>query len=363
MQPNFPVKQRPSLSPHTPVSAFGLRISTFFRISDFGLRISRQLLPSLLLAFTTLLSTCLASPSPVKIIFDTDVGNDVDDALALSVLHALQSRCECELLAVTITKPDELAGPFVDAMNTFYGRPGIPIGYTHAKLVNDPSKFLLLAEAKDGEQPRYPHHLKRSSDAPEATALLRKILSQQPDQSLVLVQVGYFSNFAALLDTSGDAESPLTGRELVQQKVKLLSVMAGSFKPSGHDLEYNVTQDLPATKKLAKDWPTPVVWSGFEIGIAVPYPAMSIAAEAYCLYNPPPHERPTWDLTSALYAVRPNRGYFSLSSPGRVTVEEDGFTRFTPAPEGRDRFLILNELQIARVKEALVELASQPPCK
>ena len=104
----------------------------------------------------------------------------------------------------------------------------------------------------------------------------------------------------------------------------------------------------------------------------MPYPAISIerdfnyvahhpAAEAYCLYNPPPHERPTWDLTAALYAVLPDRGYFDLSPPGRVTVEADGFTKFTPQANGRDRFLILKENQIARVKEALVELASQPP--
>jgi purine nucleosidase len=156
--------------------------------------------------------------------------------------------------------------------------------------------------------------------------------------------------------------------------VKLLSVMAGAFKTTGHTLEYNVFMDLPASKKLVPDWPTPIVWSGFEIGIAVPYPAVSIerdfayvphhpAAEAYCLYNPPPHERPTWDLTSVLYAVRPDRGYFGLSSPGQVTVEKDGFTRFTPAPGGRDRFLTLNDIQAARVKEALVQLASQPPCK
>jgi purine nucleosidase len=139
-------------------------------------------------------------------------------------------------------------------------------------------------------------------------------------------------------------------------------------------LEYNVVQDLPASKKLVQNWPTPIVWSGFEIGIAVPYPAVSIerdfgyvphhpAAEAYCLYNPPPHERPTWDLTSVLYAVRPDRGYFGLSSRGQVTVEENGFTRFTPEPQGRDRFLTLNDVQAARVKEALVQLASQPPRK
>src|SRR5689334_12940603 len=236
--------------------------------------------------------------APVRIIFDTDIGNDVDDVLALSMLHALQSRADCQLLGVTITKPDELAGPFVDAINTFYGHPAIPIGYTHAGLKNDPSKFLGLAETRDNGLPRYPHQMQRSSDAPPATKLLREILSRQPDHSVVLVQVGYFSNLAALLDTPADSNSALTGRDLVARKVKLLSVMAGAFKTIGnneHYLEYNVVQDLPASRKLAASWPTSIVWSGFEIGIAVPFPSVSIqkdfryvphhpAAEAYCLY-------------------------------------------------------------------------------
>ena len=369
---NNPLVQERALSSWTASRPFGLRASAFFRSSAFGLRTS--LLACCVVALSAVLCFGSAPAAPVKVIFDTDIGNDVDDVLALSVLHALQSRGECELLAVTITKPDELAGPFVSAVNSFYGRPRIPIGLTHSGLTNQPSKFLPLAEVRDGKKLRYPHRLKRSSDAPEATALLRKILSRQPDHSVVLVQVGYFSNFAALLDTPGDASSPLTGRELVQQKVKLLSVMAGSFKPGGHDLEYNVTQHLAASKRLAREWPTPIVWSGFEIGIALPYPAVSIqrdfryvshhpAAEAYSLYIPPPHERPTWDLTSALYAVRRDRGYFNLSEPGQVTVEENGFTRFTLAPDGRDRYLILTEAQVPLVKEALVELASQPPCR
>jgi hypothetical protein len=313
--------------------------------------------------------------APVKIIFDTDMGNDVDDALALSVLHALQTRGHCELLAVTITKPDERAGPFVDVMNTFYGRPDIPIGFIRATPPQEPGRFLALAEMKDGDEYRYAHTLKRSSDAPAATRLLRTLLSREPNGSVVLVQVGYFSNLAALLESPGDDLSPSNGVELVRQKVRLLSVMAGSFKPvSGHERfrEFNVVQDLPAARKVAADWPTPIVWSGFEIGISIPYPAVSIerdfayvahhpAAEAYCLFDPPPHERPTWDLTSALYAVLPDRGYFGLSEPGRVAVEEDGYTRFDPAADGRDRFLTLNEIQGARVKEALVQLASEPP--
>ena len=38
------------------------------------------------------------------------------------------------------------------------------------------------------------------------------------------------------------------------------------------------------------------------------------------MYNPTPHERPTWDLTSALYAVQPDRGFFGLSEAGTVTA-------------------------------------------
>jgi hypothetical protein len=312
---------------------------------------------------------------PVKIIFDTDIGNDVDDVLALSVIHALQTRGDCELLGVTITKPDELAGPFVDAMNTFYGRPNIPVGFTRAGLTNVPSRFLSLVDVKDSDHLRYPHSLKRSSDAPPATQLLRTLLSRQPDDSVVIIQTGFFSNLAALLDTPGDSISPLTGRELVKQKVRFLSIMAGAFQTiagNNHYCEYNVINDIPAAQKLASEWPSPIVWSGFEIGFAVPYPATSIerdfayvphhpTAEAYYLYNPPPHNRPTWDLTSVLYAVLSDRGYFDFSPPGRVVVEKDGFTRFTPASNGRDRFLILKEAQIPRVKEALVQLVSQPP--
>lgn len=131
-------------------------------------------------------------------------------------------------------------------------------------------------------------------------------------------------------------------------------------------------QDIINCRKLANEWPTPVVWSGFEIGIALPYPAESIEkdfgyvsdhplAEAYRRYETPPHNRPTWDLTSVLYAVHPDRNYFDLSPAGRVIVEEDGFTKFEPHADGRHHYLKLTEQQRSRVLEALVQLSSQPP--
>lgn len=311
---------------------------------------------------------------PVRIIFDTDVGNDVDDALALGLLHALESRGHCKLLGVTITKNDPLAVEYVDAVNTFYGRPDIPVGSGREAVVTQPSKFLPLAEAMDDGRPRYPHDLKEPQSL-ESKQLLRKLLAAEPDGSVVLVQVGFFSNCAGLLDTPGDSHSPLTGKELIQKKVRLLSVMAGAFETihsNNHYCEYNVIKDIPAAQKLAQEWPTSIVWSGFEIGISAPYPAVSIErdygyvahhplSESYQLYLPTPHERPTWDLTSVLYAVLPDRGFFGTSPAGRVTVEADGFTRFTPDGKGPHKFLTMDSIQQARVREAFQQLCSEPP--
>lgn len=67
-------------------------------------------------------------PGPVRVIFDTDMYGDIDDALALAMLHALESRGEIELLAVTISTQAGEAARYVDAIDTFYGRGSIPIG-------------------------------------------------------------------------------------------------------------------------------------------------------------------------------------------------------------------------------------------
>ena len=315
------------------------------------------------------------APAPVKLIFDTDMGNDVDDVLALGMLHNLQSRGACEILAITVTKNDPLAVPFTDMVNTFYGRPDLPIGCVRGPNLGDASRFLKLAQVREGDRLRYPHDLAKSDDAPDAVPLLRKTLAAQPDGSIVLVQVGFFNNFAALLDSKPDDVSALAGRDLIKQKVRQLVMMAGAFQTIGDDnryCEYNVINDIPSAQKLAKEWPTPIVWSGFEIGNAAPFPVESIRrdfsyvkhhplTEAYWLYEPPPHERPTWDLTAVLYAVWPDRGYFGVSEPGRVTVDADGFTRFEVGGSGRDRFLKVDAQQAIRLREAFAQLCSEPP--
>lgn len=314
-----------------------------------------------------------STAEPVRLVFDTDMGNDIDDALALGVIHALESRGECRLLAVTLSKDNDFAAPFCDLVNTFYGRGHVPIGVVRGGPTPEDSRYLTeTVQATDDGRPRYPRKLQTGRDAPEAVGLLRRVLAEQPDGSVTLVVVGFSTNMARLLDSSPDDASTLPGRELVARKVRLLSMMAGMFSPSGRVKEYNVYIDAPSADRVFADWPTPIVASGFEIGSAIKYPAASIERDynyvphhplkqAYALYQQMPYDRETWDLTAVLHAVRPDRGYFDLSPPGRITVDDQQITQFAPSEEGPHRYLIASPEQAIRVREALIQLASQPP--
>jgi inosine-uridine nucleoside N-ribohydrolase len=316
--------------------------------------------------------TSFANAQPVPLIYDTDMGNDIDDALALAVIHTLESRGECKLIGVTLTKDNRWAAPYVDLVNTFYGRGDIPIGAVRAgKEPEDGAYIRPVAEKKSpGGGPLYPHDLTDGRQAPEAVALLRRLLAAQPDGAVVIAQVGFSTNLARLLDSKADSHSALAGRDLVARKVRLLSVMGGAF-PSVM-AEYNIKVDQPASAKVFADWPTPIEVSGFEIGQTILYSAASIendfsyvehhpVADAYRHFQKMPYDRETWDLTAVLQAVRPNRNYFGLSRPGTIRVDGEGLTHFAPSEEGKHRFLTVSEEQRIRVSAILEQLASEPP--
>ena len=208
----------------------------------------------------------------------------------------------------------------------------------------------------------YPRRLTSGADAPEAVALLRRVLAAEKDGSVVIVQVGFSTNLARLLDSPEDVA-------LVKRKVKLLSVMAGNFvqqKP-----EFNVQKDTASARKVFAQWPTPIVASGFEVGEKLLFPAARIerdfawaadhpVVDAYRAYKPMPYDRQTWDLTAVLYAVRPGGDYFGLSAPGRIKSDDVGRTQFEAIASGSHRYLVLSEAQRARTLETMVLLASEP---
>jgi inosine-uridine nucleoside N-ribohydrolase len=295
----------------------------------------------------------MAAP-PVPVIFDTDIGNDVDDCLALAILHAFESRGEARIAAVTITKDNPWAPRLASAIDIFYGRPEIPIGVVHDGKTRDDG---YLKKALDAGHHRYEER------ARDAVTVLREALQAEKDGSVVIVQVGFSTNLAHLLDSPG-------GRDLVAKKVRRLVMMAGNFAGGGP--EYNVVTDIPAAQKLAREWPTAVVWSGGEVGSTIKYPAASIerdfgppgahpVADAYRVYMKMPYDRPTWDLTAAFYAVRPSDGYFTASPEGTVSVDDRGVTKFTPQAGGRHRILSVDAAQRARILEAFLWLCTEPP--
>lgn len=175
----------------------------------------------------------------------------------------------------------------------------------------------------------------------------RKILSGQPDSSVVICTIGFFTNLKDLLLSKADTYSPLDGKELVAQKVKRLVSMAGLF-PEGR--EFNVYNDVPAAMEVMKEWPTEIVFSGFEIGNAVftgkklvEMPVKdSPVKEVYtlCFAEGDPNGRMSWDQTAVLVAINGYEPYY-MSERGVMTVHEDGSNTWKADANGKQIRLIV----------------------
>jgi hypothetical protein len=155
--------------------------------------------------------------------------------------------------------------------------------------------------------------------------------------------------------------------------VDFLSIMAGNFRELRP--ETNIFLDSAAAARVLESWPTDIWFSPYDVGMASPYPGESIQndftgadlhplVEAYQSYHPMPYDRPSWDLTSVLFGVEKDSSYFTVSPPGRVSLghepdlERHVVTLFTPDPQGKHRYLSVDEDQARRVRERLVELVT-----
>ncbi len=311
----------------------------------------------------------------VRVIFDTDITGDVDDALALAMLHSLADREECEIAAITISKSNPLAPRFVSAMNRMHGRPGIAVGINPEAPPRE-SKYLPVVEERraDGSL-LYPHD--EGATHREAVDVMRQVLAEAADRSVVIVQVGLAVNVAALLESGPDEHSPLSGRELVQRKVNHLSLMAGAFtfvRNTNRHPEANVKNHVESMQALVEHWPdaVPCIWSDFHIGLGAPMPAKQmlrrlelqdprhLLAKSYRLHSGEDHDRPTWDLSSVLFSVRPDRGYYQLSASGKVEILDDGASTFSPEKTGGHYLLQFADGGETRTQEAMLQLVTQP---
>lgn len=314
------------------------------------------------------------SDSVVNIIFDTDMGNDIDDALALDMLYKYMDAGKVNLLAIPVNKEGLAAPEFIDVMGTWYGYPDIPVGIIRdgADCGADSTSYtrrVLDMKVEDGS-PLFARSHGSYGDYPESVDLYRKVLSEAQDGSVTIVSVGFSTNLARLLDSQADEYSPLSGRELVDRKVKMLYTMAGNMADTTFT-EYNVVIDIPSAQKVFAEWPTPVVTSPFELGAQIKYPATSIendfgwadshpVVEAYRSYMQMPYDRETWDLTAVMAAVEGGPEYFTVSPQGSITVTDAGATLFREGTGDR-AYLSVTPEQAENIRAHLVSTITLPP--
>lgn len=290
----------------------------------------------------------LIAHSPNKalpVIFDTDIGPDYDDVGAITLLHAFADSGKAEILATMASNKYEGVAAVLNVFNTYFHRPGIPIGVPKGKAVN-------LRDSQhwtDTILKKYPHAIKTNSEAADAVTLYRKILAQQPDTSVVIITTGFLTNLSGLLQSGPDSISPLDGRQLVTKKTLLLVSMAGSF-PEGR--EFNVFMDSTASRYVYGNWPTPVLFSGFQIGVKIKtgLPLIHNAAirnspvkDVFRIAIPQAAEdsagRSSWDETAVLIAIAGNRPWYSLQR-GFIHVAPNGSDIWEPSPEGRHYYIL-----------------------
>lgn len=300
----------------------------------------------------------------VKLILDTDMSGDADDAGTLALLHTLADRGECELLATVVNRKDKTgaSAAAVDAINTYYGLPDLPIG-TDKQGPTDLQRTSAYARALRDE---FPNDIGPDDRAPDALDVYRRVLSAQPDGSVTICSVGALSNLAELWRRAPD---------LVRAKVRRLVVMGGEF-PAAKSPETNIRTHREAARFVAEQWPGPVFWQGFAVGDALitgarlkQTPRSNPVRRAYELRRHkgrPSIEagQPSYDQAAALFAVRGDEaGTWAVTEPGRVQIDGEGFTQWRSDAEGQHRCVTvlgdpaavahtIESLMIARPRQA-----------
>jgi len=297
---------------------------------------------------------------PVSIIYDTDIGTDVDDAGALAILHVMADKGEAKILATISANQNPFSAQAIDVINTYYGRPDLTIG--SSRTGPDPEQWY------HESIPKYPHDLKGGNDVQDAVTIYRQILAAQPDNTVTIVVVGWLTNMANLLDSPPDSYSTLDGKQLVAAKVKELVSMGGVWPNTKNQGDYNFTMDRQAANMVIENWPGEIMFTGLGIDVMTGGRLVVDADKD----NPVPAfyrnffrghkvtERSSWDLIAVLYAVRGLSDYFTAVRDGHCIVKQDGGNQWIPGRHKNHSYLVYKMPQ-AELADVIENMLLTPP--
>src|SRR5579864_1728088 len=130
---------------------------------------------------------------PVGIVFDSDMGNGIDDALALALLNGFSGKNEARIAAVSVSYPNLKAAEFCDVVARFYASAttgpaamfmrGLPIGLADGKPAPDTPMLTGGLEKRTTT-------IKELNDTALVAPLIRNALSAQYDQNAIVVLTG-----------------------------------------------------------------------------------------------------------------------------------------------------------------------------
>ena len=285
------------------------------------------------------------------VILDTDIGSSTDDLFSLEMLHYYQQQGRCKLLGVIVDREGEDCAACADVMNTYFNHSDVPIGLVRNGIKN-PSVWInykaLPTYTKADGTPMFAHSIGDYSALPDGWQLYRRLLAAQPDHSVSICSIGFTACLALLLESVGDTYSPLSGVELVRQKVKCLYIQGGSFGQSPEP-DFNFLQGMEFAKTFFRLWPSDVdiIFDPMETGNGIEYlPEQVISDVSWTDYHPIKQVymncncntgQMMWDPLTVINAVEGDN-LFTLTERGTVVLNDDGTVIFTHSATGNSRF-------------------------
>lgn len=291
------------------------------------LRNRATILPLLLLAsigFSQTQSSPTPSPSHLqKIIIDTDIGDDIDDAFAVAL--ALRSP-ELQILGITTTFGDtEIRAKLLDRLLGEAGRSDIPV----AMGTPDPKIQTSLSQRRYAEGGHFAH-----PSHPPAVDFILDQIRQYPGE-ITLVAIGPQVNLGALIDKDPQTFHKLRRVVLMGGSIYKGYGDWGYFPPRGPEPEWNIKNDpVSARKVLASGVPVYMMpldstqLKMDEVKRAILFQAGTPITDALTLlYHEWGQETPTlFDPMTIAFIDNPK---LCPVTPMHITIDDNGMTRPT----------------------------------
>ena len=293
-----------------------------------------------------------------KIIFDTDIGGDCDDAGALALIHQAENLGLAKLVACVLSVTRFDGAGCLDVINRYYGHV-VPIGQWVYYPESDADAY--YKDSYGTVLYRNYEHSYKTAVPPCAIKVLRKALAENTGEKITLVVVGSFENVSNLMRSGPDEISELTGMELMKQQVDCIVAAAGNFVIPDK-VESNISSSIHGAINVCKNSPVPIVFTHYTEGKKVltgkiiheTDPENPVGIAYYiCMKG---DNRFSWDPMAAFYAIYGCEDIFRLTNPGTITVASDGMSTFEEHEGGQHRLIYCNsyEATAKRIDEALM---------